>query len=148
MFRIDELFIIRRYFTVYAAYGIFLADNILKLCKYTYIFTKSLKNFIELKFQIILKDFLGVIISTSENSIVSYAIVKFLYIPSTLASNQHDQSGTGFRWWWCWSIDQLVWWEVAFCRSWITWYVGLCSPMYGSGMSFLWWWYDRMFKLY
>ena len=37
MFRIDQLFIIRGYFTVYAAYGIYNAENILTLCKTTYI---------------------------------------------------------------------------------------------------------------
>jgi hypothetical protein len=39
-----------------------------------------------------------------------------------------------------WSVS-LVGSDVL-CRSWISWYMGLCSPVCCSGMSCLWWWYD------
>jgi len=58
MFQKDSPFIIRRYFTVYAAYGIYHAENILKLCKITYIYIGTE--------------------SISENAIGSYGIVKNL----------------------------------------------------------------------
>jgi len=58
IFWIELLFIIGRYFTVYAACGISHAENILKLCKITYIY-------------IITKNI-------SENAIGSYGIVKRL----------------------------------------------------------------------
>ena len=45
MFRIDWLFITRMYCTVYAAYGIYRAGNMLQFCKVTYIniVTESIK---------------------------------------------------------------------------------------------------------
>jgi hypothetical protein len=87
------------------------------VCKITslYIFSKIIKHFIELKLQILLKVFGGDIISTSENAIVSYAIVKLLCTPSTLASSQHDESGTGFKLCLCCIIDRLFWWEMTYC---------------------------------
>ena len=63
--------------TVYAAYGIYHAENILEMCKITDIYsvTKS-KNIVwYVKFQIILKDILENK-SISENAIGSYIIVK------------------------------------------------------------------------
>ena len=58
---VSSLCIIRPYFTVCAAYGIYLADNILKLCKITYIYivTKSVKYCIICKVSDYIKRFFG-----------------------------------------------------------------------------------------
>jgi len=46
----------------------------------------------------------------------------------------------------------LTYWSVilvgsdVLCRSWISWYMRLCSPMCCSGVSCLWWWYDWMYN--
>jgi len=49
----------------------------------------------------ILKDFLDNK-SISENAIGSYGTLKMLRVLSTLTSRWHNQSGAGFRLYWCW----------------------------------------------